>query len=290
MDLAYWGLHEHPFRITMIPGRWSLLPHQAHAARQLHSAFRAGERVALLVGPHGIGKTLLAQHITGESEAQGVLTAWAACVPVVGSQALYQMLLADLGQPFLLRSTVELRMQLVEHLLPLVSEGKTILIVVDEAQHIPLNILEELRPLIEMITPVGQPGVQLLLVGTDQLLSQFDASTTLALSHWVGCRAVLKPMEVSAAAVFLQQNWKQAGGDPHRQASDEAWSLMVEMAGGLPLTMNRLAGHSFRLAQELKLASLDAELVWEAGNELGLSLEEDVEPAVPMPSLLKNSA
>lgn len=292
MDLAYWGLREHPFRITVVPGHWSLLPHQAQAARQLASAFRAGERVALLVGPHGVGKTLLAQHLTGEAEAQGKLTAWAACVPVVGSQALYQMLLADLGQPFSLRSTIELRMQLSEHLLPLVHEGKSVLVVIDEAQHIPLNILEELRPLIEMVTPVGQPGVQLLLTGTEQLLSQFAASPELAISHWVGCKSVLKPLDHDAASAFLQHAWKQVGGDPRRQATEEAWTMVAELAAGLPLTMNRLAGQAFRLAQDLQQRSLDGELVWEAGTELGLTAEDDVEPTVPIPrqSIFKESA
>jgi type II secretory pathway predicted ATPase ExeA len=295
MDLAHWGLRESPFRITITPQRMSLLPGQGNAFQQIDRAYRDGERIALLVGPHGVGKTVLAQHIVTASELRGTISAWAACVPVVGSQALYQMLLADLGQPFCLRSTVELRMQLVEHLLPLVSECKSVLIVVDEAQHVPMAILEELRPLIEMVTPAGQPGVQLLLVGTQQLAEQLTDSRSFGLCSWIGCRTELQRLDKEASLDFLQKQWKAAGGDPARHATDEAWSMMAEMGHGMPLEMNRLARHAFRLAVQLEQHTLDAEAVWEAAHELGLSSDEveiEDELTVPLPvrGHLKDSA
>lgn len=294
MDLAHWGLHDNPFRISITPQRMLLLSGQQTAFRQIDRAFRDGERIALLAGEHGVGKTVLAQHIVGASEARGVSSAWAACVPVVGSQALYQMLLADLGQPFSLRSTVELRMQLIEHLLPLVSENKTVLMIVDEAQHVPMAILEELRPLIEMITPIGQPGVQFLLIGTEQLVEHLDQSGAFGLKSWVGCRAELFRLDTEAALEFLQKQWTGVGGSVERHATAEAWNMLAEMGNGLPLELNRLARNAFRMAEQLELPTLDAEVVWEAAHELGLNCpaENETEPAVPIPvrSVLKDSA
>lgn len=296
MDLAHWGLRESPFRITMTPQSMTLFPGQAVAFQQIDRAYRDGERIALLVGPQGVGKTVLAQHIVATSETRGAISAWAACVPVVGSQALYQMLLADLGQPFSLKSTVELRMQLVEHLLPIVSNCKSVLIVVDEAQHVPMAILEELRPFIEMVTPSGQPGVQLLLAGTQQLVDQLNQSSNFGLSSWVGCRTELHPLDHKVALAYLHKQWKSAGGDPARHATEEAWTMLAEIGRGMPLEINRLARHAFRLAQQLEQHILDAEAVWEAGLELGLSRneEEDIagELTVPLPvrTPLKDSA
>lgn len=295
MDLSHWGLREHPFRITTTPQRMTLLPGQASAFQQIDMAFQDGERVALLVGVHGVGKTVLAQHLVGASEARGATSAWAACVPVVGSQALYQMLLADLGQPFSLRSTVELRMQLVDHLLPLVSESKSAFIVVDEAQHVPMAILEELRPLIEIVTPSGRPGAQLLLVGTDQLSEQLTQSGPFGLQSWVGCRSELSCLDRETATEFLQKQWKQAGGDPGRQVNEEAWSMMADMGRGMPLVMNRLARLAFRLAEQLEQKTLDAEVVWEAAKDLGLSppaeeSEEGLTVPLPVRGAFKESA
>lgn len=295
MDLAHWGLRESPFRITETPQRMTLLPGQAVGFHRIDRAYRDGERIALLVGPHGVGKTVLAQHIVAASESRGATSAWAACVPVVGSQALYQMLLADLGQPFVLRSTVELRMQLVEHLLPLVSDCKSVLIVVDEAQHVPMAILEELRPLIEMVTPAGLPGVQILLVGTEQLADQLNNSSNFGLCSWIGCRTELHHLDNDSALAYLHQQWKSAGGDPSRHATSEAWAMMAEMGRGMPLEMNRLARHAFRLAQQLKQQTLDAEAVWEAAHELGLSsdnaeVEDELTVPLPVRGTLKDSA
>ncbi len=295
MDLAHWGLKEFPFRITVTPQRMTLLPGQTMAFHQIDRAYRDGERIALLVGPHGVGKTLLAQHIVAASEARGATSAWAACVPVVGSQALYQMLLADLGQPFVLRSTVELRMQLVEHLLPLVSDCKSVLIVIDEAQHVPMAILEELRPLIEMVTPAGLPGVQLLLVGTQPLADQLNHSSEFGIYSWIGCRAGLHPLDNEVALAYLHHQWKSAGSDPNRHATNEAWTMLAEMGRGMPLEMNRLARQAFRLAQQLEQHPLDAEAVWEAARELGLNsdeaeLEDELTVPLPVRGTLKDSA
>ena len=293
MDLAHWGLRESPFRITMTPQRMTLLPGQSVAFHQIDRAYRDGERIALLVGLHGVGKTVLAQHIVAACESRGMTSAWAACVPVVGSQALYQMLLADLGQPFSLRSTVELRMQLVDHLLPIISESKSVLIVVDEAQHVPMAILEELRPLIEIVTPAGQPGVQLLLAGTQQLAEQLNHSPSFGLCNWVGCRTELHQLDSEAALAFLHNQWKSAGGDPAQHATAEAWNMLVEMGHGMPLEMNRLARHAFRLAVQLEQHTLDAEAVWEAAHELGLSnddVEDELTVPIPVRGTLKESA
>lgn len=294
MDLAHWGLREHPFRITTTPQRMTLLPGQSVAYRQINTAFRDGERVALLTGPHGVGKTVLSQHIVAACEERGATSAWAACVPVVGSQALYQMLLADLGQPFSLRSTVELRMQLVDHLLPIISDCKSVLIVVDEAQHVPLAILEELRPLIEIVTPAGQPGVQLLLTGTAQLAEQLEQSGSFCLRSWIGSRSELAPLDSEASLDFLHQRWKSAGGDPRLQATEEAWTMIAEMGRGMPLDLNRLARHAFRLAQQLEQRTLDAEAVWEAASELGLNtgyhVEDELTVPLPVRNQLKESA
>ena len=290
MDLAHWGLAAHPFRNATTPQQLTLSSGQQTAFRQINDAFQDGERIALLTGIHGAGKTVLAQHVVGAYESRGDFSTWAACVPVVGSQALYQMLLADLGQPFLLRSTVELRMQLIDHLLPIISDNKSVLVVVDEAQYLPLPILEELRPLIEIITPQGLPGVQLLLAGTSQLAEQLSDPGGFGLCAWIGCKTELQRLDVEASIEFLQKQWVNAGGRANTQATAEAWSMMAEMGGGLPRELNRLARHAFRLAEELEQDTLDAEAVWEAASDLGMQSETEAAVPLPVRGVLKESA
>src|SRR5262245_38212885 len=137
MDLAHWGLRESPFRITVAPQGAVLLPGQERVHHALLTAFQDGERVAVLHGPHGVGKTLVAQHVVAALEERGLASAWAACVPGLEARAIYQMLLADLGHPFAIRSALELRLQLTEQLLTLTSESKPLLVVCDEVHHLP---------------------------------------------------------------------------------------------------------------------------------------------------------
>lgn len=295
MDLAYWGLRENPFRIALTNSTLALLPGQAITLQNIINSFLDGERVALLTGQHGVGKTLVAHQLTAHFENRGMQTAWAACAPVMDSQALYQMLLADCGLPFAIRSTVELRMNLMEHLLPFISEDKSTLLIVDEAQHVPVAILEELRPLIETTTPAGHPGVQLLLVGTDLLQEKVREASELGLFHWIGCRSTLKPLEVEEAVKFLQEQWRRSGGKPAIQFSDEAWTMLAEMGQGVLLHMNRLARHALRLAESGKQKLVDAEAIWEAASFIGMTtshLEQEDTILVPLPTRgnLKDSA
>lgn len=296
MDLAYWGLRERPFRISVAPHGAFSLPAQESVRQQIIQAFQNGERVAVLSGPHGVGKSLVAQQVVADYEAAGLASAWAACVPHAGSQALFQMFLADLGQPFSIRSAIELRLQLIEQILPMIQEGKSILLVNDEAHHLAPEILEHLRPLVEIISPLGSPAVQVLLVGTEQLLQQLMQPEAAGLYAWVGCRPSLLPLDTQTAEQFLRSQWQQAGGHPERQATAEAWTMLAELGQGIPLMLNRLARSAFHLAQEMELATLDAEAVWEAGIDLGLAdpqgLDADQDQTVPMPvrPSLKESA
>jgi cyanate lyase len=69
--------------------------------------------------------------------------------------------------------------------------------------------------------------------------------------------------------------------------------MLVEMGHRMPLEMNRLARHAFRLAVQLEQHTLDAEAVWEAAHELGLSnddVEDELTVPIPVRGTLKESA
>lgn len=294
MDLAFWGLRDHPFRINVLPHAAYPLPGQVAARQQILAAFEQGERVAVLHGPHGVGKSVISQQIVHACETEEMTSAWAACVPHTGSQALFQMLLADLGLPFILRTPVELRLQFIEHLLRSAQSNKRFVLVNDEAHHLAAETLEHLRPLVELVTANGRPVTHLLLVGTSDLLQVLEQPEVAGLSAWVGCKLPLDPLDVETALTFLQMQWNRAGGHAQKQATTEAWRMLAELGKGTPLLMHRLARSAFQLAKISDQDTLDAEAVWEAAHELRLTPEaapdEETHSAIPLRTDLKESA
>src|SRR5262249_58677471 len=117
---------------------------QEGAIELLLSALREGEGLLLLVGAPGTGKTLLC-HALIDRLGDEAEVAFLTHTHLRDRCALLQALLFDLGLPHQGRGEQDMRLALVEHLLERYAAGRRTLVIVDEAQHLGPDLLEELR-------------------------------------------------------------------------------------------------------------------------------------------------
>jgi type II secretory pathway predicted ATPase ExeA len=277
---AHFGLQRRAFRPT--PDCASYYPATGHE-RALHQALRAlddGEGLALICGGPGTGKTLLGLCLLDRLGAS-VTTALLTQGHYADRTGLLQALLFDLGLPYEGRGEQDARLALTDFLLKNYSARKRTVLVVDEAQHLRPDLLEELRLLGNLEGAAGK-AVQVVLLAQPTLLPRLRRLGLAAFRQRLALRAALEPMNAQEAADYLVHQVRAAGGQPEQVFLEEALELLARGTGGIPRRLNQAAHEALSLAAEAGVRPVDAEAALEALARLGLEVSEAaMSPAAP---------
>jgi type II secretory pathway predicted ATPase ExeA len=264
-------LRQRPFAAT--PDATAYYPATTHeqALTRLAQGLDDGAGVVLLTGPAGSGKTLLAHVLLGRL-GPDVASAFLTNSHLNDRTDLLQALLFELSLPHEGREQ-ELRLRLTDFLLRNFAAGRRAVLVVDEGQNLPADVLEELRLLGNLEAGAGK-AVQVVLVGQDGLLMTLGRPELLPLCQRVTVRARLEPLDVEEAADYLRHQVRRAGGQPLELFTDEALELLARRTHGLPRLLNHAAHQALQLADAAEAGQVDCEAALEALAALGLAAED----------------
>ena len=269
---THFGLRERPFRAT--PDSACYYPatsHEQTLARQLQ-ALADDEGMVLLTGEPGTGKTLLC-HCLLERLGPAVASAFVTNSHTGGRAGLLQAVLYDLGQPYEGRSEQELRLALTEFLLHNYAAGRRAVLIMDEAQNLPAELLEELR-LLANLEGRRARAFQVVLVGQPALLETLRRPGLQVLAQRLAVRAGLAALGVEEAADYLLHQLRASGGRPEAILTEEALEVLARASRGVPRLLNQAAHQALMLAFTAGAEVVDAEAALEAAESLGLSAEE----------------
>ncbi len=279
MNPTHFQLRQRPFPATPDPARYYPATSHERAIARLMNGLSDGEGVLTLIGAPGTGKTLLCHCLLdrlGSDRNISFLTNGRA-----GSRAgLLQAILYDLSLPYEGRGEQELRLALTEHLLRSYEAGRATLLILDEAQDLTPDLLEELRLLGNLESRSGK-AFQVVLVGQPELLETLRRPELTALSQRIAVRAEVEPLPLQEAADYLLHHLRVAGGKPERLFADEALELLCRQTHGVPRLLNQAAHQALRLASEAGAAQVDAEAALEALAVLGLATDMDISDELP---------
>jgi hypothetical protein len=177
---------------------------------------------------------------------------------------LYQAILFDLGLPYQGRSPQELRLAVWD---VLISTKRPVLLIVDEAQHLGVEAIEEIRLLTNFSTPQGGTVVP-LLAGQLGLMAKLRQPELVAFTARVSHLCQLEPWGEEESLTFLRWHWNQAT----LPIEDEALQWIARVGQGNAHRLVQLSLHAEQLAQRAEAASVDSEAVWEAIHHLGVSV------------------
>jgi general secretion pathway protein A len=272
MDATRWGLKQRPFPAT--PDSRGYYPATTHelALAHLLEAVNDGEGLALLTGAPGSGKTLVC-HVLLERLATDVASVFLTNSHFVSRSALFQAILFDLRQPYDDASEQVLRLRLTEALLAQLDAGKRTVLLIDEAQHLSMDLLEELR-LLGNLEAGRNKALQVLLAGQAGLLETLRRPELSALWQRVSVQCRLDPLDEEEAADYLRHHIRRAGGRPDEVFPDECIALLARHTRGLPRLLNQAAHQAFLLAGGAEADCVDIEMVLEALHRLGIEVDE----------------
>lgn len=276
MNLAYFHLHARPFRPT--PDTLAYYPAATHetALTRLMQAIANDEGIAILTGAPGTGKTLIGHLLL---DRLGDLSASFITNCRFGSRSeMLRSLLFDLAQPHVNMSEQELRFAITEYLLGNLAHERRTLLLLDEAQDLTPDLLEELRLMSNLETSQGK-SVHIVLIGQPVLLEALHRPELAALQQRIATRLQLEMLSAPEAIAYLKHQVRVAGGEPEQVFSAEALSILAERTAGVPRLLNQAATTCLHLAETAAADAIDAEVALEALATLGFALDGDAETA-----------
>lgn len=278
---AHFGLLRRPFTSAVTPDHACYYPATNHeyALARLLAGLGDGEGALVLTGGPGLGKTLLAHALLDRAgvrpgEAGDAEAVFLTGTPSRDRAGLFQALLYDLSLPHEGRGEQEMRLALIEHFLTRYAAGVRFLLVIDEAQHLTVEQLEELRLLGNLEGAKGKV-VQVVLIGSPTLLATLALPELASLRQRVAVKAALEPLGVEEAADYLLHHLRAASGRSEPFVDAEALELLARHTGGVPRLLNQAAHLALRLSAEAAQESVEAEAVLEALAMLGLGDEPE---------------
>lgn len=265
------GLARRPYPAT--PDRAYYYPATGHeqALDRLLHALQDDEGFALLTGLPGTGKTLLCHCLLDRLDGD-VECAFLTNGHYADRLGLLQAILYEFSLPYESGEQV-LRLRLTEQLLKNCEAGKRTILLVDEAQHLSIDLLEELRLLGNLEAGQGK-AFQVVLVGQPKLLETLKRPQLTALGQRVVVRTQLEPFCVEEGVDYLLHHVRVAGGKPEDVWEEPALEVLARGAGGVPRLLNQVAHHALTLARQAEMSRVDAEAALEALANLGLSSED----------------
>ena len=247
------------------------LPPHDDAVARLRQAFAARQPVALLDGDPGTGKTTAVVRFLEGLPAE-TPRLFVPAARFTRPAELHQAILFDLGADYRGLGDTELRLAVTDHLLTGLAAGTPTVLVLDEAQHLADDVLEEVR-LLGNVRGRNGPAAFVVLVALPGLRDRLGEAGLAAFAQRLAARHRLDPLAPADAA-------RLARGRLGPGADDEAVDLLAAHAGGPA----RLVVQAVDAALALAPDGVDAVVAIEALTRLGLYDESRAGPAVlPQP-------
>lgn len=278
MDLDHFGLTDMPFRLTPDDRFFFASSEHSRALSHLLFGLAQGEGFIVVTGEVGAGKTTLVERL---SVRLGAASYWLATIVVPQSRNddLIKLVSAGFGLPCEGDATA-LTVRLTERLRAERARGRRALLIVDEAQCIPLHALEELR-LLSNLADRGRALMQIILLGQPQFRTTMASADLDQLRQRVLASYHIGPLSRDEVQAYVEHRLQAAGWRNQPCFEPEAYPIIFHYTGGIPRRINRLCGRVLMHGALEQVPVISAEMVDATARELDVDLNGGIEKPKP---------
>ncbi|MEJ2643928.1 MAG: AAA family ATPase [Gammaproteobacteria bacterium] len=261
-----YGFQTEPFRLTPDPGFRFAHAAYGQAAEALQRALAEHKGIAMLTGKPGTGKTTLVGDLLNRMASPRMKSA-----VLTSTQLGTDDLLRMIAQAFDLHSrssdSAAIRAVIDQFLQRQAQAGQTTLLVVDEAQNLSVDALDTLC-LLNGGGDGDQPGLDVLLVGQEQLLEKLRLPELKALSQRIVEAAHLGTLDTDDTRAYIEHRLTHAGWQGRPRLTADAYQLIQLLSRGLPRYINKLCARLLVHGGIDARAELNAQDVLTVGREM----------------------
>jgi general secretion pathway protein A len=273
---AFYHLKDNPFRLTPDPAfLYMTEKHREALAGLVYSVCnRAG--LAVLVGEAGTGKTTLL-HVLREWLAQRQFVVGLCTNPTLTREEFYDLLLAQLGISCTSSLKSRQLMALQEMLPRYQAEGRRSVLIIDEAQRLSPELLEEVRLLMNLET-TREKFLDIIIAGQPELTDILARPELRQFKQRVSCYCKLNALTLAEVREYVHHRLAQAGFPQQNIFSDDTLEVIYQYTHGIPRLVSSLCDSSLRTGFALEAHRITIPIIHEAATDLDLSIGRVKEP------------
>src|SRR5579871_3662247 len=265
---AFFGFTESPFSLSPDPAFFYRSEQHEEALANLVYGVQARKGFIVLTGEVGTGKTTMLECLRDYLESQYIEFAFL-FNSRINTEQFFEMIAYDLDLPCARTSKTEVLFALNQLLVEQAQDGRTVVLIVDEAHNLEWEVLEEIRLLGNLENRNGKL-LQIILAGQPELDRKLDAPNLRQLKQRIVLRCMLEPFTLRDAVEYIQSRLSQAGM-PNQTVFPE--QLMAEIhlrAQGIPRVMNAVCDNLLLTAFALETKVCNVEMLDEVCKDMRL--------------------
>ena len=280
MYLEHYGLIRAPFEMTPDPAFLYLGETHQEGLATLVYGVRARKGFVMLTGEVGTGKTTLLHALLSQLDPH---TASAYLFnPRLDPLDFFRVLFEEYGIETPCATKGQFLIALNRFLIERLERDHPTLLIVDEAQNLSPDMLEEIRLLSNLETPTSKL-IQIMLVGQPELEDLLARPGLRQLRQRIVLRFRLRPFSADETASYVEERLRLAGHTGKGVFRRAALKRIHAVTGGVPRLINTVCDGAMLVGYSRDLAALDAETIDEVARDLALVEAADVgenDPAV----------
>ena len=258
MYKRFFGLQANPFNVNPDPRYLFLTKYTEEALACLTYGIQSRKGFVLLTGEVGTGKTTLINKLLSWLRQQRVATAFVFNSMMDVPQFLDYMM-TDFGIPSSSREKSQIVLHFNNWLLERYRAGENAVLIIDEAQNLSDEVLEEIRLMTNLET-FTEKLLQIVLVGQPELDDKLRRPQLRQLRQRVMLRAKTQPLLPQETSAYIAQRLRIAGSNGQEIFTPEALSAIHRYSHGIPRVVNLICEHCLInvFADQQRVVTVDA--------------------------------
>jgi general secretion pathway protein A len=283
MYLQFYGLRDIPFSLTPDPRYLYFTASHREVMANLSYGIQYGKGLIVTTGEVGTGKTTMLRTMLTKLD-RSVLCSYI-FNPGLTVPDLYQQMGADFGLG-LYTSKSEMLMKLGKMFMMRHSRGLRTVLIVDEAQGLSRDLLEEIRLLLNFET-YSEKQLQIILVGQPELRQLLNSADLRQLKQRISLRCEIKPLKAEEVGAYIRARLKVAGASRLNLFAPDAVAMIYRASEGIPRLVNNICDNALLTGYAMNAKTITPAIVAEIADALDLlrpMIEDD--PRMVMESSL----
>jgi general secretion pathway protein A len=265
---AFFGFSESPFNLSPDPAFFYRSEQHEEALANLVYGVQARKGFIVLTGEVGTGKTTMLECLRDYLESQYIEFAFL-FNSRLNVEQFFEMIAYDLNLRCARSSKTEVLFALNELLVEQAQDGRTTVLIVDEAHNLDWEVLEEIR-LLGNLENRGGKLLQIILAGQPELDRKLDAPNLRQLKQRILLRCNLQPFTLRDAVEYIESRLEKAGMPKQTLFPEELLAEVHVRSQGIPRVINALCDNLLLTAFALETKTCTLEMLDEVCQDMRL--------------------